>query len=112
MICSSPPTSRSSGRSTVAGRWPAPRWPTSGSPSPPAARWTRGMEHLLDVLDGRELDGAEADRLGTLIVAAQVGSLLDQLIARLAVGGHDPGGAPSSVRKLIGVRYRQGFQRP
>nr|WP_234901669.1 acyl-CoA dehydrogenase [Mycolicibacterium fluoranthenivorans] len=68
----------------------------------------KGMEHLLDVLDGRELDGAEADRLGTLIVAAQVGSLLDQLIARLAVGGHDPG-APSSVRKLIGVRYRQGL---
>jgi alkylation response protein AidB-like acyl-CoA dehydrogenase len=68
----------------------------------------KGMEHLLTVLDGRELDGAEADRLGTLIVAAQVGSLLDQLIARLAVGGHDPG-APSSVRKLIGVRYRQGL---
>ncbi len=68
----------------------------------------KGMEHLLEVLDDRDLDGAEADRLGTLIVAAQVGSLLDQLIARLAVGGHDPG-APSSVRKLIGVRYRQGL---
>jgi alkylation response protein AidB-like acyl-CoA dehydrogenase len=68
----------------------------------------KGMEHLLDVIGDRELDGAEADRLGTLIIAAQVGSLLDQLIARLAVGGNDPG-APSSVRKLIGVRYRQGL---
>lgn len=68
----------------------------------------KGMEHLLDVIGDRGLDGAEADRLGTLIIAAQVGSLLDQLIARLAVGGNDPG-APSSVRKLIGVRYRQGL---
>ncbi len=68
----------------------------------------KGMEHLLEVIGDRELDGAEADRLGTLIIAAQVGSLLDQLIARLAVGGSDPG-APSSVRKLIGVRYRQGL---
>jgi alkylation response protein AidB-like acyl-CoA dehydrogenase len=68
----------------------------------------KGMEHLLGVIGERALDGAEADRLGTLIIAAQVGSLLDQLIARLAVGGNDPG-APSSVRKLIGVRYRQGL---
>lgn len=68
----------------------------------------KGMEHLLEVIGDRVLDGAEADRLGTLIIAAQVGSLLDQLIARLAVGGNDPG-APSSVRKLIGVRYRQGL---
>ncbi len=68
----------------------------------------KGMEHLLDVLGDGEIDPAEADRLGGLIVAAQVGALLDQLIARLAVGGHDPG-APSSVRKLIGVRYRQSL---
>lgn len=68
----------------------------------------KGMEHLLGVIGDRALDGAEADRLGTLIIAAQVGSLLDQLIARMAVGGNDPG-APSSVRKLIGVRYRQGL---
>ncbi len=66
----------------------------------------KGMEHLLDVLGAGELDPADADRVGTLIVAAQVGALLDQLIAQLAVEGHDPG-APSSVRKLIGVRYRQ-----
>jgi len=67
----------------------------------------RGMEHLLEVLDG-DLDPAEADRLGVLIVAAQVGALLDALIAQMAVGGHDPGAA-SSVRKLIGVRYRQNL---
>ena len=66
----------------------------------------KGMEHLLEMLGDDELDPAEADRLGVLIVAAQVGALLDQLIAKMAVGGHDPG-APSSVRKLIGVRYRQ-----
>ncbi|MGW0159783.1 acyl-CoA dehydrogenase family protein [Mycobacterium sp. NPDC003323] len=68
----------------------------------------KGMEHLLDVIGDRELDGAQEDHVGRLITLAQVGSLLDQLIARLAVGGHDPG-APSSVRKLIGVRYRQGL---
>ena len=66
----------------------------------------KGMEHLLEVLGDGDLDPADADRLGTLITWAQVGALLDQLIARMAVGGHDPG-APSSVRKLIGVRYRQ-----
>ena len=68
----------------------------------------KGMEHLLEVIGDDDMDPAEADRLGTLIVAAQVGALLDQLIAQLAVGGHDPG-APSSVRKLIGVRYRQNL---
>ncbi|BBY26160.1 acyl-CoA dehydrogenase [Mycolicibacterium sediminis] len=68
----------------------------------------KGMVHLLEVLGDDELDGAEADRLGALIIAAQVGALLDQLIAKMAVGGHDPG-APSSVRKLIGVRYRQAL---
>jgi alkylation response protein AidB-like acyl-CoA dehydrogenase len=66
----------------------------------------KGMENLLEVLEGREIDVAEEDRLGILIVAAQVGALLDRLIAQMAVGGHDPG-AVSSVRKLIGVRYRQ-----
>ncbi|BDX30088.1 acyl-CoA dehydrogenase [Mycobacterium antarcticum] len=72
----------------------------------------KGMEHLLEVLGSRdgngEVDSAEVDRLGGLIVAAQVGALLDKLIAQMAVGGHDPG-APSSVRKLIGVRYRQNL---
>ena len=66
------------------------------------------MEELLKVLAEMDLDVAEQDRLGRLIVIAQTGALLDQRIAQLAVGGQDPG-AQSSVRKLIGVRYRQAL---
>jgi 3-oxochol-4-en-24-oyl-CoA dehydrogenase len=66
------------------------------------------MEELLKVLAQIDLDVAQQDRLGRLIVAAQTGALLDQRIAQLAVGGRDPG-AQSSVRKLIGVRYRQAL---
>nr|MCH9667827.1 acyl-CoA dehydrogenase [Actinomycetes bacterium] len=67
------------------------------------------MEELLRVFreDPRlTVDGAQLDRLGSLICSAQMGSLLDQRIAQLAVGGQDPG-PQASVRKLIGVRYRQ-----
>ncbi|OBH39375.1 acyl-CoA dehydrogenase [Mycobacterium sp. E342] len=66
------------------------------------------MEELLKVLAKLDLDAAQQDRLGRLIVIAQTGALLDQRIAQLAVGGQDPG-AQSSVRKLIGVRYRQAL---
>lgn len=66
------------------------------------------MEELLKLLAAMDLDVAEQDRLGRLIVLAQTGALLDQRIAQLAVGGQDPG-AQSSVRKLIGVRYRQAL---
>jgi len=66
------------------------------------------MEELLGVLAELDLDVARQDRLARLIVLAQTGSLLDQRIAQLAVGGQDPG-AQSSVRKLIGVRYRQAL---
>ncbi|ODR03515.1 acyl-CoA dehydrogenase [Mycobacterium sherrisii] len=66
------------------------------------------MEDLLKLLAARDLDVAEQDRLARLIVLAQTGALLDQRIAQLAVGGQDPG-AQSSVRKLIGVRYRQAL---
>jgi len=66
------------------------------------------MEELLKVLAELDLDVAQQDRLGRLIVATQSGALLDQRIAQLAVGGQDPG-AQSSVRKLIGVRYRQAL---
>jgi alkylation response protein AidB-like acyl-CoA dehydrogenase len=66
------------------------------------------MEELLKLLAARDLDVAEQDRLARLIVLAQTGALLDQRIAQLAVGGQDPG-AQSSVRKLIGVRYRQAL---
>ena len=66
------------------------------------------MEQLLAVVADLDLDAAGQDRLGALILSAQVGSLLDQRIAQLAVGGGDPG-AHSSARKLIGVRYRQAL---
>lgn len=64
------------------------------------------MEQLLASVRTLELDAVGQDRLARLIIAAQVGALLDQRIAQLLVGGKDPG-AQSSVRKLIGVRYRQ-----
>jgi alkylation response protein AidB-like acyl-CoA dehydrogenase len=66
------------------------------------------MEELLRQVTTIELDPADQNRLGELIRSAQVGSLLDQRIAQLAVGGQDPG-AESSARKLIGVRYRQAL---
>jgi alkylation response protein AidB-like acyl-CoA dehydrogenase len=66
------------------------------------------MEELLRTVTTVELDVSEQHRLGALIRSAQVGSLLDQRIAQLAVGGQDPG-AESSARKLIGVRYRQAL---
>jgi 3-oxochol-4-en-24-oyl-CoA dehydrogenase len=66
------------------------------------------MEELLAVAAELDLDVAQQDRLARLIITAQVGSLLDQRIAQLAVGGQDPG-SESSVRKLIGVRYRQAL---
>ena len=66
------------------------------------------MEELLRTVAELDLDPADQDRLGELIVSAQVGSLLDQRIAQLAVGGVDPG-PQASARKLIGVRYRQAL---
>ncbi|UXA17575.1 acyl-CoA dehydrogenase [Mycobacterium sp. SMC-4] len=66
------------------------------------------MEELLRVVAERGIDAAQQDQLGLLIVTAQVGSLLDQRIAQLALEGQDPG-AQASARKLIGVRYRQGL---
>jgi 3-oxochol-4-en-24-oyl-CoA dehydrogenase len=66
------------------------------------------MEELLATVTDVDLDVAQQDRLARLIITAQAGSLLDQRIAQLAVGGQDPG-AQSSVRKLIGVRYRQAL---
>lgn len=67
------------------------------------------MEQMLRALAGAELDPVIAERLGELLLAAQVGSLLDHRIAQLAVGGRDTG-AEASARKLIGVRYRQGLE--
>lgn len=69
------------------------------------------MEQMLRGLVQAEqrLDPAMADRLGELLLAAQVGSLLDHRIAQQAVGGRDTG-AEASARKLIGVRYRQALE--
>ena len=66
------------------------------------------MEELLATVAKLDFDAAGQDRLGALIVSAQVGSLLDQRIAELALGGQDPG-PHASARKLIGVRYRQAL---
>ncbi|MEZ0340721.1 acyl-CoA dehydrogenase [Mycobacterium sp. pV006] len=66
------------------------------------------MEELLRVVADTGIDAAQQDQLGALIGLAQVGSLLDQRIAQLALEGQDPG-AQASARKLIGVRYRQGL---
>jgi alkylation response protein AidB-like acyl-CoA dehydrogenase len=66
------------------------------------------MEELLALVAKLDIDAAQQDQLGRLIITAQAGALLDQRIAQLAVGGQDPG-AQSSVRKLVGVRYRQAL---
>lgn len=67
------------------------------------------MEEMLQSLREGGLDQVLAERLGELLLAAQVGSLLDHRIAQLAVGGQDTG-AEASARKLIGVRYRQALE--
>ena len=66
------------------------------------------MEELLRTVADLDLDATGQQQLGKLILAAQVGSLLDQKIAELLVGGQDPG-PQASARKLIGVRYRQAL---
>lgn len=52
-------------------------------------------------------DPVLADRLGALIGDAMVGSLLELRTTIRQLEGQDPG-PESSVRKLVGVRYRQG----
>jgi alkylation response protein AidB-like acyl-CoA dehydrogenase len=66
------------------------------------------MEELLRTVTELDLDPATQDAMGELIRSAQVGSLLDQRIAQLILGGQDPG-PQASARKLIGVRYRQAL---
>jgi alkylation response protein AidB-like acyl-CoA dehydrogenase len=67
------------------------------------------MEQMLRTLAEQQVDPAIADRLGELLLAAQVGSLLDHRVAQLAVSGQDTS-AEASARKLIGVRYRQALE--
>jgi alkylation response protein AidB-like acyl-CoA dehydrogenase len=66
------------------------------------------LEELLRTVTELDLDPALLDSLGELIRSALVGSLLDQRIAQLILGGQDPG-PQASARKLIGVRYRQAL---
>ncbi|OYN74273.1 acyl-CoA dehydrogenase [Mycolicibacterium sphagni] len=67
------------------------------------------VEEMLETVAARgELDTALQDQAGKLILSAQAGSLLDQRIAQLAVGGQDTS-AEASARKLIGVRHRQAL---
>ena len=66
------------------------------------------VEEMLRTVAQQEIDTALQDRVGELILSAQVGSLLDQRIAQLAVGGQDTS-AEASARKLIGVRHRQSL---
>ena len=67
------------------------------------------MEQMLRTMAEQQVDPAMADRLGGLVLAAQVGSLLDHRVAQLAVSGQDTS-AEASARKLIGVRYRQALE--
>ncbi len=66
------------------------------------------MESLLALVADTELDAAQLDTLGSFVCSAQTGALLDLRTALRAIGGQDPGAA-SSVRKLVGVRHRQGL---
>ncbi len=59
------------------------------------------VEEMLRSVAERELDTALQDQTAKLILSAQAGSLLDQRIAQLAVGGQDTS-AEASARKLIG----------
>ena len=66
------------------------------------------MEEMLRAVAAREVDTALQDRMSSLILSAQTGSLLDKRIAQLAVSGQDTS-AEASARKLIGVRHRQAL---
>ncbi|MFD6197672.1 acyl-CoA dehydrogenase [Mycobacteriaceae bacterium NPDC060252] len=66
------------------------------------------MESLLALIGDTELNAAQLDTLGVFVCSAQTGALLDLRTALRAIGGQDPGAA-SSVRKLVGVRHRQGL---
>ncbi|WP_433609785.1 acyl-CoA dehydrogenase [Prescottella agglutinans] len=65
----------------------------------------KAVEELLELAG--EPDAVTADHLGALIAEALVGSLLELRTTLRQLDGQDPGPA-SSVRKLVGVRNRQG----
>ena len=94
----------------INGGWPLARNTLANERVAMAAGTALGnpMEEMLRKFD-QQLDPAMTDTLGELLLAAQVGSLLDHRIAQLAVGGRDTS-AEASARKLIGVRYRQALE--
>ena len=94
----------------VNGGWPLARNTLANERVAMAAGTALGnpMEEMLRNFD-QQLDPAMTDTLGELLLAAQVGSLLDHRIAQLSVGGRDTS-AEASARKLIGVRYRQALE--
>jgi len=94
----------------VNGGWPLARNTLANERVAMAAGTALGnpMEEMLRNFD-QQLDPATTDTLGELLLAAQVGSLLDHRIAQLSVGGRDTS-AEASARKLIGVRYRQALE--
>ncbi|WP_430330785.1 acyl-CoA dehydrogenase [Rhodococcus sp. ACT016] len=65
----------------------------------------KAVEELLELAG--DPDPVTADHLGALISEALVGSLLELRTTLRQLDGQDPGPA-SSVRKLVGVRNRQG----
>ena len=65
----------------------------------------KAVEELLELAG--DPDAVTADHLGALIAEALVGSLLELRTTLRQLDGQDPGPA-SSVRKLVGVRNRQG----
>ncbi len=65
----------------------------------------KAMEELLELTGGS--DPVAEDRIGFLVGEALVGSLLEHRTTLRQLDGQDPGPA-SSVRKLVGVRHRQG----
>ena len=106
-MCSSP-TTWWWARSTTAGAWRAPHWPTSGSRWRRAPRWaTRSRRCCAPWRNRRSTPRCRTGSANSSL-SAQVGSLLDQRIAQLAVGGQDTS-AEASARKLIGVRHRQSL---
>lgn len=94
----------------VNGGWPLARNTLANERVAMAAGTALGnpMEEMLRNFD-QQLDPAMTDTLGELLLAAQVGSLLDHRVAQLSVGGRDTS-AEASARKLIGVRYRQALE--
>ena len=101
---SSCPTTAWSARSTTAGSWPAPRWPTSGSRWPPAGSARAPSARSTWPPPGST--AAQRVAVGRSVALSTVCSLLGVRTTLRSLAGQGPG-AESSVAKLLGVRNRQ-----